>query len=210
MVARANEQTRVRPRGRPKATEGLDTRAELLRVARELFSTHGYAATSMTDITARAGVTVPVIYQRFGSKAGLYVAVAEDVYTRSLAVLREITEPEGSFHEAVDALLAGFAQVFELDRTMGTMVATVLLDVERHDELAAALRPSLRALRAYIDDLVALAPPELAPDTQARNDLSRALVALLGGLMSYSALLHSADDYERTVAAMRRLILPTT
>lgn len=198
----------VRPRGRPRAREALDTRADLIRVARRLFGTSGYAATSMSDITAEAGVTVPVIYQRFGSKAGLYVAVAEDVYRRGLEQMREAVGAAGTFHEAIDGLLAGLADQFKIDPTAGPMVARVLSDVERHPELATALRPALQSLRSFLRELAELAPANLAADAQARGDLTRALVALTSGLMAYSALVTHPSDYERAVTAMRRLILP--
>ncbi|MCB0919498.1 MAG: TetR/AcrR family transcriptional regulator [Actinobacteria bacterium] len=52
-------------------------RAQLLNAAREVFVETGYHAASMDDIAARAGVTKPVLYQHFGSKRDLYLAVLD-------------------------------------------------------------------------------------------------------------------------------------
>lgn len=48
---------------------------QLLDVAERLFAESGYRATSIEGIAAAAEVTRPVIYQHFGSKEGVYLAV---------------------------------------------------------------------------------------------------------------------------------------
>ncbi|KAG1437864.1 hypothetical protein G6F56_012894 [Rhizopus delemar] len=52
-----------------------ETRASLLATARRVFSEHGYAATSMDDLTAQAGLTRGALYHHFGDKKGLLAAV---------------------------------------------------------------------------------------------------------------------------------------
>lgn len=52
-------------------------RQSLLVAAREVFVEAGYHAASMDDIAAAAGVTKPVLYQHFGSKRDLYLAVLD-------------------------------------------------------------------------------------------------------------------------------------
>jgi AcrR family transcriptional regulator len=47
---------------------------QLLDVAERLFASLGYGATSIEAIASEAGVTRPVVYQRFGSKEGIYLA----------------------------------------------------------------------------------------------------------------------------------------
>jgi AcrR family transcriptional regulator len=93
----------------------------------------------VTEIGAGANVSVPVIYQRFGSKAGLFVAVAEDVYTRGLAQLRETLSAASTFDEAVDGALRDFAGLYQVDPTIGSLVVTVLVEAERDEELGRAL-----------------------------------------------------------------------
>jgi AcrR family transcriptional regulator len=48
--------------------------ALLLDVAERLFGERGYGSTSIEQIAAAAGVTRPVVYDRFGSKDGIYLA----------------------------------------------------------------------------------------------------------------------------------------
>ncbi|NIF16268.1 TetR/AcrR family transcriptional regulator [Pantoea sp. Cy-639] len=56
-----------------------ETRATLLSTARQVFSEHGYAGTSMDDLTARAGLTRGALYHHFGDKQGLLAAVVEQI-----------------------------------------------------------------------------------------------------------------------------------
>jgi AcrR family transcriptional regulator len=62
-----------------KAAQGQATRDELLRAARHLFGEQGYAATSMEEIVAAAGVTKGAAYHHFSGKTDLFRAVFEQV-----------------------------------------------------------------------------------------------------------------------------------
>ncbi|NHU84438.1 TetR/AcrR family transcriptional regulator [Kocuria sp. JC486] len=53
-------------------------RAQLLAVALEAFSLHGYHKASMDDIAEAAGVSKPVLYQHFPGKRELYLALVDD------------------------------------------------------------------------------------------------------------------------------------
>lgn len=55
-----------------------ERRESLLAAAREVFVEAGYHAAAMDEIAARAGVTKPVLYQHFGSKRDLYLAVLDE------------------------------------------------------------------------------------------------------------------------------------
>ena len=62
-----------------KSEQSDATRSALLRVARELFTTNGYAATSTTEIADRAGVTRGALYHHFPAKDDLFRAVFEQL-----------------------------------------------------------------------------------------------------------------------------------
>jgi len=64
----------------PSKAERADaTRGALLAAARELFTDHGYAATSTTEIVTRAGVTRGALYHHFPAKHDLFRAVFEQL-----------------------------------------------------------------------------------------------------------------------------------
>jgi AcrR family transcriptional regulator len=196
----------ARSPGRPRAGEGVDTRAALLDSALALFATRGFAGVTVGEIAAAAQVTVPVIYQRFGSKAELFIAVAEDAYARGLKHLKSAIAGASSFDAAIDAVLDAVASMNRLDRHTTSMVLIVPAEARRYEELSAELRPILHGLGAFFDDIAKLAPPDLAPDPRARCDLSRALLSVCGGLAGAAMMIEDAGDYERAVDAMRSLI----
>lgn len=51
--------------------QAQETRAHVVRVARDLFLEHGYASTTVADIAGTAGVSVETIYAAFRNKAAL-------------------------------------------------------------------------------------------------------------------------------------------
>lgn len=69
-----------------------ETRATLLATARRVFSEHGYADTSMDDLTAQAGLTRGALYHHFGDKKGLLAAVVEQIDAEMDQRLHAISE----------------------------------------------------------------------------------------------------------------------
>src|SRR5450759_4910552 len=59
------------PRGGSRRRDRAETRARMLDAARRLFLERGYAATTILEIAAAAGVAVPTIYWAFGSKRAM-------------------------------------------------------------------------------------------------------------------------------------------
>ncbi|HEX3507605.1 MAG TPA: TetR/AcrR family transcriptional regulator [Candidatus Dormibacteraeota bacterium] len=62
-----------------REAQGDATRLALLAAARELFGENGYAATSIEEMAARAGVTKGAVYHHFGGKSSLFQQVYEQV-----------------------------------------------------------------------------------------------------------------------------------
>jgi len=62
-----------------RAEKVEDTRAKLIRAARRAFAAKGYAAASMDELTAEAGLTRGALYHNFGDKRGLLQAVVDQI-----------------------------------------------------------------------------------------------------------------------------------
>jgi AcrR family transcriptional regulator len=85
-------------------------RESILTAATEVFAAAGYGAAKMSDVAARLGVSEPVIFHNFGSKAALFAAVldrlASDVHAelhtgqhgRAAALLAHILGPPEPWH----------------------------------------------------------------------------------------------------------------
>ena len=73
-----------------------ERRASIIDAATEVFARVGYQKAKMSDVAKAVGVTEPVIFQNFGTKAALYVAVLE----RAEAHAREAFAHHRTWHGA--------------------------------------------------------------------------------------------------------------
>ena len=65
------------------------------QAALQLFLRQGFAATSVREITAEVGVTVPTLYYHFGSKDGLLAELVEGLVTDGETVLADLDQRSG-------------------------------------------------------------------------------------------------------------------
>jgi AcrR family transcriptional regulator len=70
------------------------TRAALLSVARRHFGREGYSNAELARIAADARVTTGALYHHFGSKQGLFLAVAEDLEAEMLAAASAVVDDD--------------------------------------------------------------------------------------------------------------------
>ena len=80
-----------------------------MRAAAEVFGEAGYRAAKVSDVAARVGVTEPVIFQNFGSKAALFAAVVQHAATEVKASLDHLAGSFGSASGLLAHVLTGVA-----------------------------------------------------------------------------------------------------
>ena len=103
------------PRAAPERTRDRDrTRAEILAVATEEFSEHGYSGARVDEIAERTRTTKRMLYYYFESKEGLYAEVLKTAYAEirgkeqaidvehldPVAAIRRVAELTFDHHEA--------------------------------------------------------------------------------------------------------------
>jgi AcrR family transcriptional regulator len=85
---------------------GPQRRTKILEAAANAFAGHGYHATSIREIARAAGVTKPVLYDHFGSKQELYIALIEGVRDEltsgTAAVMAQALPVEVRLRTAID------------------------------------------------------------------------------------------------------------
>ncbi len=150
------------------AAEKAPTRADaqrerVVRASVDVFSKHGFRATSMNEIAASVGLSKPTLYHYFRNKEELLVRIYSGVLDESLRLAREIVAAAETPWEALLALLAA--------RVVYTCENQQLLKVcfeEEHElpaELAEQLLHQRRAFETVVTDLVSAhlhAHPEVA------------------------------------------------
>jgi len=79
------------PTARRSYMKADDRRAQILDCARRVFANQGFHVTSVADICSEAGIGRGTLYQYFGNKRDVFLAVLQDVASRVRAVLDDRT-----------------------------------------------------------------------------------------------------------------------
>lgn len=178
-----------------------ETRAKLIRAARKAFAAKGYAAASMDELTADAGLTRGALYHNFGDKKGLLQAVIGQIDAEMLARMHEVSDRADSrWQGLLDESIAYLEMAVEpeIQRIMLLDGPAVLGDPSRWPNQTACLRRTADAIQALADEGV-IAPVD-----------AEAAARLLNGAALNAALwIAAADDpravLEKSVSAFRRL-----
>jgi AcrR family transcriptional regulator len=141
--------------GRRRVRLSAGERRELILVAAtEVFGETGYRAAKVSDIAARVGVTEPVVFQNFGSKAALYTAVLERAAADMRAGLHELAPRFASVTE----LLAHVASPEHVHGhhpgSPGVLYADAATLATTEPELAAAAAGLIRAIADHLAGLL--------------------------------------------------------
>lgn len=162
-----------------------ENRAKLIAAARKAFAEKGYAAASMDELTAQAGLTRGALYHNFGDKRGLLAAVVNQIDSEMASRAQEIGARSG---EGWQALLAeGVAYIeMALDPEVQRIVLldgpAVLGDPSQWPSQSSCLQETRRAVEHLIGQGV-MRPVD--PEAAAR---------LLNGAALNAALWVAASD----------------
>lgn len=220
---------------RPPEADPERTKRRLLASATELFSQSGLEGTSLRQVAAGAGVTMPTIHHYFGNKQKLYEATMQAAWAnlgRQVApvgaVLAEVADalPQGPGQGAVlrevvdDALRVGLRaarqQPTALRLVMRPVIETGSLDPAWS---RGALVPFLERVGAWLAPHVSLPPTRLRFRLQALVALAMRYclstptdLALLAGLSRpetdeavEDVLLHVEDELVALTVALLEL-----
>ena len=100
----------------------LAVRIRLLKSAIELFNRKGYAAATVREIVAAAGVSKPVLYYYFQSKEGIYLDLMREGFSKFESILEATSGEKESAAERIKRLsgrtLDLFMEHIEVGRLM--------------------------------------------------------------------------------------------
>ncbi|KNY16838.1 TetR family transcriptional regulator [Shinella sp. SUS2] len=175
---------------KPREEMIAETRAKLIAAGRQAFGTVGYAAASMDDFTAGAGLTRGALYHHFGDKKGLLQAVVQQVDAEMSVRLNRISaEAPNRWQGFVEECVAYIEMALEpeIQRIMFRDGPAVLGDISQwptNNGCIAALSRSIERLKA--DGVMA----DIDTEAAAR---------LINGASSHAALwIAKSDDPEET------------
>lgn len=169
-----------------------ETREKLVWAAREAFAAKGYAAASMDDLTAAAGLTRGALYHNFGDKKGLLQAVIDQIDAEMAARLRVVGERASTpWRGLLDEYRAYIEMALEpeIQRILLLDGPAVLGDPSLWPSQNACLAETTRRIRALVADG---AIPPVDPEAAAR---------LLNGASLHAALWVAASDEPEAILA---------
>lgn len=144
-----------------RAERSARTRDDLLDAAQRRFFDAGYHATALDDIADDAGCTKGAVYSTFGSKAGLFLALFDDIVDRRLAATRAIIESGADSETSLQALADQPAE--EHNTRFLLLSIEFWVHAAREPVLLAAFSERYRRLRT---SLAELAPHDSPLDPQ--------------------------------------------
>jgi AcrR family transcriptional regulator len=161
-----------------QAEESHATAGKILQVASRMFAEKGFANVSVRDICRETGTTPPVIYYYFGSKKGLFEAVARKQISMEDFILRltkatDSRDPRKGLERFVSTYLSSFPEhTFDVGLYMRD---SATLD-KQSAEMASGYLERVRALA------VGLVERSIAAGYFRKTDASLATDCLLGML----------------------------
>ncbi len=178
-----------------------ETRAKLIRAARQAFAEKGYAAASMDELTAAAGLTRGALYHNFRDKKGLLQAVIDQIDAEMLARMHALADGADSrWQSLLDESIAYMEMAVEpeIQRIMLLDGPSVLGDPSRWPNQTACLRRTTEAIQTLIEEGVV-----------ASLDAEATARLLNGAALNASLWIAAAENpravLEKSVEVFRRL-----
>ncbi|MEZ5383242.1 MAG: TetR/AcrR family transcriptional regulator [Microthrixaceae bacterium] len=193
---------------RTQESRRAHTRAALLKSAADLFARQGFHATSADAIAAAADRTTGALYDHFGGKSGLLVALLEEWVRLAIDQLGDGPGAAAGLDGRLGALWGGVASdAGDASDVWLLLEVELWLHAVRDPELAsvaasrfAQMRDGLAgALRSWSEEL---AVPLPAP----ASELAVQLIGLLLGLGFQHRLDPAAVPHDQVIAGLRRLL----
>jgi AcrR family transcriptional regulator len=162
-----------------------ERRDQILDVSLPVFARQGFHGASMNDVADAAGVTKPVLYQHFGSKRELYLALLDEVGSRLItSISKAASEAPNGKAQTEAGFLAYFRWVHDSRDAFSVLFGG---GARRDDEFAEAVR---RVEDASADAIAPLIAANVSAEQQ--RTIAHALVGMSEGVARRLV----SDDHE--------------
>jgi len=145
-----------RPRGRPRSFDA----DVALKAASERFRTHGFAGTSLDELSDATGLARPSLYAAFGDKRALYIAALVRLTERVDRSFATLVGLDLTVREVTERMLLGAIQGYmsgEKGPSGCLLIGTATAEAAADPEVRAALGKFLAIEDRWIEELLAAA-----------------------------------------------------
>src|SRR6476469_10614338 len=163
---------------------------DVVAAVRDEFWTRGYAATSVDDLTAAAGLRKGILSGGVGYKHTLYLRALDDYISSSLGEVRaSLRDPKRSAYERLAGHIRGQAKALVADKDRrGCLLAKRAAELGATD--AAVEKKVERAYATWRDELVACIKDAQRDGTVDVKQTPQALASTLLAFMRGQEALH--------------------
>lgn len=195
------------PRARNPRMGRDERRAQVLRIAQDLFATEGFHHVSMDDIADRAQVSKPVLYRHFPSKLDLYLAVVDQCGADLLAAVENAVEPieqgpvrRGDGRAVVSAVVRAYIMFVEVAGESSALLfeSDVTHDADVRARVEHASAEASRRIAAVLGQVTGLGPDQSAT-------LAVSLIAMAQSAATHRFRTSGDVDAERTADLVAEL-----
>ncbi len=190
----------VRPKGEsePRAVDrGTARRQAFLTAARTVFLEQGYEAASVNDVVRLAGGSLATLYSQFGNKEGLFLAVLQDQYERTIVAMTPESVDNLSMEIGLQKIGENFLRTILMREQLGFFRLTVS-EGRKFPETAVRY---VSAGADKVRDVVANHIRATCPTCEDADRAASFFLELVRSRHQYRALAN--DDYQPDEAEIR-------
>ncbi|KAB2460321.1 MULTISPECIES: TetR/AcrR family transcriptional regulator [Bacillus] len=155
-----------------------------LDAAMQLFWEKGYAATSLSDLTAKMEIQKPSLYSAFGDKEGLFEAALRRYTNLHAANIRTKLQNEQSVKEAIRTFFENMVEEeYKKDFSKGCFCINTMVELAPHNEKFEVLtREHQMYLAVIFQELITkgIRSGELQSDLNAKAVAQTLVTSLIG------------------------------
>jgi AcrR family transcriptional regulator len=195
-----------RGRGRPVGADSAETRARILRAAREVINERGYGAANFQVIASRAGLSRPTMHYYFRTREEIFdclVAEAHSIVADCIAQAKR----EDTLLNQLSAFVAAAYRSGFADRSMMRFTITARLESHRSPSLRENPGPVVSAVQAFYASIVdeATVRGEIPADTDA-DAVVHILLAMFLGMGFFAGFIIDSNDMPVIAKQLHRLM----
>lgn len=193
-----------RRRGRPTGSDSAETRALILRAARDVINERGYEAATFQAIAQRAGFSRPTMHYYFDTKEEVY----DSLQRQALLVVCDCIAAAKREDTLLRQLAAFVAATRRQDdwEPMMRLIITARLDRHGNARRRGMVTPVGDAVAEFYAWMVdgAIARGEIPQDVDAAA-VSNMLLAMFWGMGFFAGFVHGSDDVSKIAKQLHRL-----